>query len=725
MEKNLYAHSLEGRSVKEWQPLAVHSENVAAMAEKFAKGFSSGNWAWNAGLLHDIGKAAVEFQAYLARQNGLDDENYDNVGHRHINHSSAGAAFAVQKFNEFVGLTLAFLAAGHHAGLPDWFETDSGNAALRIRIEEGQKNLDAIRTKAEEISKNLRTLTKPPDFVKPANFHLWVRMLFSALVDADYLDTEAFMQPGQAKKRKGFSTLIQLKNVFDRYMETFKPNTPVNQIRSQVLSECRRAAAKPSGLFSLTVPTGGGKTLSAMAFALDHAQIHNKNRIIYVIPFTSIVEQTSETLANIFGVDNVVEHHSNLEPDRETQRSRLASENWDAPIVVTTNVQLFESLFGAKSRHTRKLHHIVNSVIILDEAQLIPPKWLVPCVDVMNQLTRDYGVTIVLATATQPALEHLDQTTEIIPDPSILYQQLKRTQINMPSDFNQPCTWEKMATELQTHRQVLCVVNTRRDCYELFSLMPDGAVHLSALMCGQHRSQVIQQIKKKLNDGLPICVISTQLVEAGVDIDFPVVYRALAGLDSIIQTGGRCNREGKLKKEGKLGVVNVFVPPKPTPRGLLRKGEDTTREMYASLDLDLNSPKVVTSYFRSFYSRVNDTGATWLKNRLIKNVPFVHFRTAAKEFKFIDDQTQQSVFVQFQESGRWLDELRRIGPTHENMRRLQRYVVNLSKSDFLNAKANGLLEEIWKGLWLWIGPYDSTKGLSLFHASWAPEDLLI
>jgi len=725
MEKKYYAHSLEGRAPDEWQPLCTHSENVAAMAERFASDFSSGDWAWNAGLLHDLGKAAIEFQAYLARQNGLDDAEYDGVGRGRVNHSSAGAAFAVQKFGEFVGLTLAFLAAGHHAGLPDWFETDTGNAALRIRLKEGELNLHPIRTKAEEVGKKLRGLTKPPGFVKPDNFHLWVRMLFSAIVDADYLDTEAFMQPEQAEKRKGFSTLMELKNAFDQHMETFKADTPINEIRSQILAECRMAAAKPPGLFSLTVPTGGGKTLSAMAFALDHAHTHDKNRIIYVIPYTSIVEQTAETLAGIFGSANVVEHHSNIEPEKETQRSRVASENWDAPIVVTTNVQLFESMFGAKSRRTRKLHHIVNSVIILDEAQLIPPQWLDPCVDIMNQLTRNYGVTMVLATATQPALEHLDQPREIIGNPLNLYEQLIRTQVNMPSDLNRPCTWVDLATELRTYDQVLCVVNTRRDCYELFKLMPEGAIHLSALMCGQHRSEVIQEIKKSLNDNLPVCVISTQLVEAGVDIDFPVVYRALAGLDSIIQAGGRCNREGKLNKEGKLGQVNVFVPPKPAPRGLLLKGENTTRELYASPDLDPNCPEVVTSYFRCFYSRVNNTGANWLNNRLVKDVPYVHFRTAAHEFRFIDDQAQQPVFVQFGESGRWLEELRRIGPTRENMRRLQRYVVNLSKSDFLKAKANGLVEEIWQGIWLWIGPYDPTSGLALFDAAWSPEDLVI
>ena len=725
MEKKYYAHSLEGRPPEEWQSLCVHSENVAAMADRFASDFSSGDWAWNAGLLHDLGKLAVEFQAYLARQNGLDDSAYDGVGQGRVNHSSAGAALALEKFGQFAGLPVAFLVAGHHAGLPDWFETDTGNAALRIRLDEGQKNLGQIRTMAEEMASKLRTPMRPPAFVKPDNFHLWVRMLFSALVDADHLDAEAFMQPEQAQRRRGFSTLRELKDAFDRHMKRFKPDTPVNQIRSQILSECRRTAAEPPGLFLLTVPTGGGKTLSAMAFAVDHALRYNKKRIIYVMPYTSIVEQTSDILSGIFGAANVVEHHSSIAPETETQRSRLASENWDAPIIVTTNVQLFESLFGARSRRTRKLHNIVNSVIILDEAQLIPPQWLDPSVEVMNQLTRNYNATMVLATATQPALESLDHAREIISDPGLLYQQLKRTRINMPLDINQPCTWEELAAELRTYDQVLCVVNTRRDCYELFSLMPDDAVHLSALMCGQHRSEVIQKIKSRLKDGLPICVISTQLVEAGVDIDFPVVFRALAGLDSIIQTAGRCNREGILNQNGQLGRVNVFVPPKPAPRGLLLKGENTTRELYATADSAPDSPEAVTSYFRSFYSRVNDTGATWLKDRLIQGVPYIHFRTAANEFKFIDDAAQQPVFVQFGESGRWLEELRRIGPTRENMRRLQRYVVNISKNDFLKAKANGLVEEIWQGLWLWIGPYDLRHGLGIFDSAWSPQDLMI
>ena len=725
MTKKYYAHSLDGRPPEEWQPLEKHLEDVAKKAEASAAKFHSADWAWNAAWLHDIGKAADEFQAYLLRENGLDDAEYDGVGNSRVNHSSAGASFAEEKLGPMVGRTLAYLVAGHHAGLPDWFESDTGRAALRIRLQEGKENLRPIRTIAEELTKQLRQVAKPPTFVKTANFHLWVRMLFSCLVDADYLDTESFIQSKQTRHRTGFANLKELKQVFDGYMERFRPTTPVNAIRQEILVACRSAAKEKPGLFLLTVPTGGGKTLSSMAFALDHALEKGKDRIIYVIPYTSIIEQTAKVFADIFGIENVVEHHSNLDPEKETQRSRLASENWDAPIIVTTNVQFFESLFAAKSGRCRKLHNIINSVIILDEAQLLPPELLDPCVDAVNQLTRHFGVTMLLSTATQPALPKLDKQREIISSPASLYDRLRRTEITMPHDLSSSSNWADIAQKLHQHDQVLCVVNTRRDCYSLFKLMAQGTVHLSALMCGEHRSEVILEIKQQLKDGLPMRVISTQLVESGVDIDFPVVYRALAGLDSIAQAGGRCNREGKLNTEGKMGQVYVFIPPKPAPRGLLLKGENTTRELCSLPDFDPQRPEEFTRYFRCFYSKVNDTGAHWLNDRLIKDCPKVQFRTAGNEFKLIDDQAQQTVFIRFRDSGKWLDELRRIGPTRQNMRKLQRYIVNLSRNDFGKLKIDGLVEEIWPEFWCWIGRYDSCHGLDLFGSSWAPEDLVV
>jgi CRISPR-associated endonuclease/helicase Cas3 len=725
MERKYYAHSLEGKPPSEWQPLEEHLKNVAKKAEEFAAVFQSGDWAWNAGWLHDLGKAADEFQAYLLRSNGLDDEEYDGIGHGRVNHSSAGAAFVEDKFGPIIGRTLAYLSAGHHAGLPDFFPADTGNPALQIRLAEGQKNLSRIRSVAEVLAQQLHQVSKPAIFVKQDNFHLWVRMLFSCLVDADFLNTEIFVNAAQAKVREGFADLVELKQTFDRHMEQFKPTTPINNIRQQILAACRAAAHHEPSLFSLTVPTGGGKTLSAMAFALDHAVKHCKSRIIYVIPYTSIIEQTAKTLADIFGAGNVVEHHSNLDPDQETQRSRLASENWDAPIIVTTNVQFFESLFAAKSSRCRKLHNIVNAVVILDEAQLLPPEKLDPCVEVMNHLTRDYGVTMVLATATQPALPKLDQPREIISDPSSLYKRLKRTEIIIPPNLSLSSNWGDVAHKLQQHDQVLCVVNTRRDCYDLFKLMPKGTIHLSALMCGEHRSEVIQEIKQRLKQCVPARVISTQLVEAGVDIDFPVVYRALAGLDSIHQAAGRCNREGKLNEMGKLGQVHIFVSPKRAPRGLLLKGENTTRELCALPDFDPQRTEEFTRYFHCFYAKVNDTGGTWLNDRLVKDVPNAHFRTAANEFKIIDDQAQQPLFVEFRDSKKWLDELRRIGPTRQCMRKLQRYTVNLSKNDLEKAMADGLVEEIWRGFRCWIGRYDSCHGLDLFGCGWTPEDLVV
>lgn len=725
--KCFYAHSKEGRPKEEWQLLEEHLKNVAEKAGKCAAKFQSSNWAWNAAWLHDLGKAADEFQAYLLRENSLDDSEYDGTGHGRVNHSSAGAAFAEEILDPIIGRAIAYIAAGHHAGLPDFYSAETGRAALQIRFAEGKENLRRIRTAADEFGKQLRHITKPPTFVKSDNFHLWVRLLFSCLVDADFLDTEEFMNPEQAKGRGGYTTLAELKPIFDRHMQVMAseaPNTPVNAARQEVLVACKNAAKQEPGLFSLTVPTGGGKTLSAMAFALDHAVNYGKNRIIYVIPYTSIIEQTAKILADIFGVENVIEHHSNLDPDKETQRSRLASENWDAPVIVTTNVQFFESLYAAKSSRCRKLHNIINSVVILDEAQLLPPELLDPCVEVINQLTRHYGVTMLHATATQPALPKLDQPREIIANPSGLYERLKRTEVITPQNLNNSSRWEDIAERLQQHSQALCVVNTRRDCYDLYKLMPDGTIHLSALMCGEHRSEKIQEIKQKLKKGLPTCVISTQLVEAGVDIDFPVVYRALAGLDSIAQAGGRCNREGKLNAEGRLGEVYVFVPPKPAPRGLLLKGENTSRELFSLPGFNPQTPEEFTRYFNLFYSKVNDTGSRF-KEWLQKDVPNVQFRTAGNEFQLIDDQAQQSVFVKFEDSGKWLDELRCIGPKRQNMRKLQRFTVNLSKKDFEKARFDGLVEEVWQGFWCWIGCYDPCHGLDLFGRGWAPEDLMI
>jgi CRISPR-associated endonuclease/helicase Cas3 len=717
----LYAHSKDNAPQDQWHPLETHLRDTAEKARRFAEPLGASDWAWNAAWLHDLGKADSIFQGYLCRENGLDDAEYDQG---RVNHSSAGAACAEDRL-KLPGRLLSYLVAGHHAGLPDWHAADTGNAALQIRLGEGRENLKRILPFADHILAKLHAVVRPPAFVKSENSHFWIRMLFSCLVDADFLDTEQFMERGKAEQRGQYRKLEDLVPLFFRAMDKLEldaAKTPVNVTRAEIRRVCEQKAEMPKGLFSLTVPTGGGKTLSAMAFALRHARKHGQQRIIYVIPYTSIIEQTGRILAGIFGRENVVEHHSNLSPEKETLRSQLATENWDAPIVVTTNVQFFESLYAAKPSRCRKLHNIVNSVVILDEAQLLPPGLLTPCVDAMNDLVRSYGVTLLLATATQPALLNLDPTAEIIPRELRLYERLKRTEFNFPASLNEPTDWGSLAQRLQQHDQVLCIVNTRRDCHDLFQLMPEGTIHLSALMCGAHRSAVIRLIRWRLRQRQPIRVISTQLVEAGVDIDFPVVYRALAGLDSIAQAAGR------------LGEVHVFVPPKLAPRGLLRKGENTTRELCALPEFDPHQPDAFTRYFQLFYSKVNDTGSQFY-DLLIKDVNpdlYFQFRTAAEQFRLIDDQAQQSVVVRYKnKSEKWLTQLRFAGPTREIMRALQRFTVNLPTRMVARMLADGRLEEVEPrkapGIIAQssLNLYDRGMGLDVYTDYLPVEDLIV
>lgn len=722
------------------QSLREHASEVSRLAGEFASSFSSSEWAKVAGFLHDFGKADSAFQGYLLRENGLDDSEYDSG---RINHSSSGAALVDEKFGPVIGRILAYMIAGHHAGLPDWYSAETGNAALSIRLEQdGKPNLARIRSIADDAVAPCAYKLTPPEFVrKPENVHLWIRFLYSCLVDADFLDTEAFMSPHQTPIRCGFKGLAELKSVFDVAMTNKMaeaPKTEVNVIRREILEHCRKAASFSPGVFSLTVPTGGGKTLSAMAFALDHAQKYGKRRIIYVIPYTSIIEQTADVLSKIFGRENVVEHHSNLNPEKETQRSSLASENWDAPIIVTTNVQFFESLYAAKASRCRKLHNLVNSVVILDEAQLIPLELLKPCVDAINQLTAYYGVTMVLATATQPALPGMQKPHEMIPESARLYERLQRTEYHFPPSLTAPSQsqgdqvdWPTLAAQLGEHRQVLCVVNTRCDCYDLFQLMPEGTIHLSALMCGEHRSKAIAEIKERLLKRESIRVISTQLVEAGVDIDFPVVYRALAGLDSIAQAAGRCNREGKSER-GTFGQVHVFIPPKAAPLGTLRKGEDTTRELCSISGFDPQHPEAVLRYFDLFYGKLNDTGQrfnAWLVKDVNPDLQ-IQFRTAAAEFKLIDDTKQRPVIVRYGESPALIERLRYAGTTREIMRHLQRYTVNLPRYmaelmlgdgrlvEVDPAKAPGIIAQCSLRL------YDAKVGLDIYRDSLPIEDLI-
>jgi len=513
-------------------------------------------------------------------------------------------------------------------------------------------------------------------------------------------------------------------------------SSPVNIIRADVLRQCRDKAVLPSGLFSLTVPTGGGKTLSSMAFALNHAVHYGKKRVIYVIPYTSILEQTANIFREVFGDKNVIEHHSNLDPDKEDTRSRLATENWDAPIVVTTNVQFFESLFAARTSRCRKLHNIVNSVVVLDEAQLLPPEFLAPILHVMQDLASPgYRVSFVLSTATQPAFSPrpkfpgLKEVRELMDDPEQLYVNLKRVNAELPADFNAQRTWESIADEIQQYDSVLCIVNSRKDCRELHALMPRDTIHLSALMCGQHRSQVIADIKQRLKDGIPTRVVSTQLVEAGVDMDFPVVYRALAGLDAVAQAAGRCNREGALPGMGK---VVVFVPPKPAAPGLLRKAQDAGREIMKLTKDSKGDPLMrerFEAYFRQYYERLNSldkagiVGLLDMHNMAEAAKCKFNFHTAADKFRLIDEEGQTAIIVGYGESPSLIASLeasRNMEPYRRRaiLRKLQRYTVSIREHECKKLMAGSDVQEVFPGVFVLMtnGLYRPDIGLVMGEA---------
>jgi CRISPR-associated endonuclease/helicase Cas3 len=739
-----------------WQthPLEDHLRAVATRADEFARCFGASDWARLAGLWHDLGKYAPDFQHYIRDASGYEREQAhiedgrgeDGKSRQRVDHSAAGAIHAVDRLGT-AGIVIANLIAAHHAGLYD--RTD-----LERRLQSRDRlDLALSATIASDVldTGSAPALAVPGGASTPGAYALWLRMLFSCLVDADFLDTEHFMDEGaKAGHRADFPALPMLKAALDRHLTVLaqqsEPPTAVNRLRAQVLADCRRAAIERPGLFSLTVPTGGGKTLSSLAFALDHAAAHGKCRVIYVIPYTSIIEQTAKVFRDVLG-DAVVEHHSNADAagDEGTSKSRLASENWDAPVIVTTNVQFFESLFAARTSHCRKLHNIVDSVVVLDEAQLLPPAFLQPILDVLNLLARHYGVTVLLCTATQPALgtkryfdgrgmRGLDDVREIMPDPAALYAALKRVEVALPEDFHTRRSWVDVAQELAAHDDVLAIVNRRADARELHGRLPDGALHLSGLMCAAHRSDIIDTIKQRLEsrrrgkDMQPVRVVSTQLVEAGVDIDFPVVYRALAGLDSIAQAAGRCNREGRLRDsdgQPQLGQVVVFVPETAAPPGLLRQGEQATISLLTGHVGDPLDHHLFDDYFTQLY-RGCDLDEKHIGDELDphKYRPgMLNLRSASDKFTLIDNEESgyRSVYVPYrrdaadEEFGIWVATLRKEGVQRWLLRKLQRYSVNLPGRQFDQLLRRGDLDEVKPGIFVLKSDaqYDKCLGLLL------------
>ncbi|MBO9357750.1 CRISPR-associated endonuclease Cas3'' [Bordetella petrii] len=730
-----------------WRPphdLCEHLHEVGELAAEFARHFGA-DWARLAGRWHDLGKFRPRFQNYIRLASGFDTDAHLEGQAGKAPHSTAGALLATERFG-VAGRVLAYLIAGHHAGLSDWFGGLDGrlaDPASRAELNESLATQPPLALlNSDDFHPGLKAIPGGRN-----GFSLWVRMLFSTLVDADFLDTERYMDAEKFARRNAWPALEELHAPFNAHMAKLAANanrTPVNRLRADILRQCRKAAALEPGLFSLTVPTGGGKTLSGMAFALEHACRYGKRRVIQVIPYTSIIEQTADVLRGIFG-DAVIEHHSNVESSSndETQASRLACENWDAPLIVTTNVQFFESLFASRTSRCRKLHNITDSVVILDEAQLLPPGFLQPILDVLNLLTRHYGVTVVLSTATQPALASrayfdarqnlrgLDNVREIIDDPDALYAALERVKVRLPADWHRPAEWPQLANTIAMHESALAIVNTRKDARALWEAMPPGTLHLSALMCGAHRSQVIQNIKRRLEANVPTRVISTQLVEAGVDVDFPVVYRALAGLDSIAQAAGRCNREGRRERQGDFVV---FIPPKPSPPGLLLQGENACREV---LRHAIGSP-LTRARFAQYFQRLY-AGCQLDKEEICKLLAVsgdeltVSFRTASNKFRLIGDEDMLPVVVRYygpdgqdRSIDDWLNQLRYGGPQRWLMRKLQRYTVSLRRWEALPLRDRGDIEEVQPGLYVQMDEriYLPETGLHTEFIQLRPEDTI-
>ena len=640
-----YAHSAASVD-QEWHQLSAHLEDTGARAATFLESVGCADIGRVAGLLHDVGKYTQEFQARLAGSA------------KRVDHSTSGAEIAIDRYGPKLGKLLAFCIAGHHAGLANGVN-GCRSTALTDRLNGTIPPLDLAWEQEITLPELMVPPIKPRD-KKTVGFSaaFFTRMLFSALVDADYLDTEAYFAslkgspPARGQHPPLGDLLARLESHLVKLALEAK-STDVNKLRREVLNHARRKASLPPGLFSLTVPTGGGKTLTSLAFALAHAVRHGFTRVIYVIPFTSIVDQTASVFRGALRNDDddpegfIVEHHSafdeNLIGEREAiDKLRLSMENWDAPIIVTTAVQFFESLFANRSSRCRKLHNIANSVIILDEAQTLPLNLLRPCVTALDELARNWRSSIVLCTATQPALTASDgfpggfeRLRELAPAPQHLYRTLKRTRICQRGQMDDA----KLAEQLSQSPQVLCIVNTRRHARELYEKIGSGggAFHLTTSMCARHRREVLDDVRFRLKGGTPVRLVATSLVEAGVDIDFPVVWRAEAGLESIVQAAGRCNREGR----GPVADVFVFEPAeaegrKPPPeisqfaaaaRGVMRRHNDPL------------SLEAIKNYFQEVYwikdGELDAKGILYMLDERRRSFDFP-FETIAKEFRMIE-----------------------------------------------------------------------------------------
>jgi CRISPR-associated endonuclease/helicase Cas3 len=707
----LWAHSGNGDA---WHDLIEHLRATSEAARVNAAKFGAGDWGAFVGLVHDLGKANPAFQAYLvACARGARPDK--------VPHADPGAAAVEDRLGDAV-----VVVQGHHGGLPD-----PERSAQRLEEVE-----EAALEAAEALWRALGSPSVPGDIPPGREGEHFLRMLLSALADADYLDTERHFSGD--RERGGYPPLDAYRTRLHAALAGFgAARNEVDRVRREVQAACGQAARDARGFFRLTVPTGGGKTLASLRFALDHAAVHGLDRVVVAIPYTSIVEQTADVYGGIFGPENVLEHHSGAEMDDDEDpaqvRRKLAAENWDCPLVVTTNVQLFESLLAHRPSKVRKLHNLARAVIVLDEAQTLPPDLLEPCLEVLEWMVRHAGTTVVFCTATQPAFEtvpklpaSLREAREIVP-PGPLFERLRRVRF-VDTGTRTP---EEVAARLASAAQGLAILNSRRDSVAVFRALDDPeARYLSTYLYPDHRRRVLAEIRERLDRGQPCRVVATQVVEAGVDLDFPLVLRAMAGLDSLVQAAGRCNRHGRMPE---LGVCEIFrLEGGGVPKGWYTTALDATELVLRTVDVaEIERPEVQHAFFREAYAGTltdryrplkpgQPTQTTVQRQRELRDFPWVAANT-----RFIEEDTV-TVVVATEETRPAIEaslaDLRLGRNPRAAYRRLAPFSVSLRRAEANAALKRGDVRADDTGVLLWVGRYDDRLGIGA-GAEYAPEDL--
>lgn len=706
----------------ETQPLLEHLLGVAELAQSYAERITAcrefGEIGYLLGLLHDVGKYQEGFQRYIRREFGLDT----SLTAWHTPHSPTGALYVNQLeragWGEALHKILTLCIASHHRGLYDdaAFRSLFDNSSKKRLVDPLLKGLAADSHQLESYldKVSLEEIGKAWDDLDKEDYPLLIRMLFSCLVDADFLDTERFMSPDKSIIRQSAkASLEQMQEQLEAYVSHFNREGQINEARAVFLDQCRNhGRISKRGIYSLTLPTGAGKTISSMMWAIEHALTNGCDRIIYVIPYTSIITQTAETFREVFGADNVLEHHSDLDvkerEDEALEYSKLSTENWDVPLVVTTNVQFFESLFSHRVSRCRKLHNVCNSVVVFDEVQMFPPKFLNPMLRVLESLHYAFRVEPLFCTATLPIFDQdilsdskrighnyfsfEEPIKEVVP-----YDAESFTPFNKVTyDWNLlKLSTDELAERLSQHESFLCIVNSRNDAAQLYRALQSrdkkskGLIHLSRRMCSAHIQKRIQEIRERLSGGLPVRVVSTQLVEAGVDLDFPVVYRAIAGLDSVMQAAGRCNREGHMMSPGKVYIFRLTDGSQVSGEMSWAQGalEDlldrlASRETPERADIE--------RYYRAYYHEIGSfdkqkiSSLLWGDDNDRSEGLRFDYEEASERFKYIEDKSI-SIVVPYGEVGKSLIRKlqHKIPLTRQDYRQLHRNSVGICEKDCL------------------------------------------